>query len=108
MSVLFISESIQRILNSLYLNIKTVFLICFVAENVQISLTKKQHTWSQARNRCSLIGNEHTNITFPNFNSGLMWTGGSGRYSTWVEYLGKYAYSLEKIVFFDFIFAYIK
>lgn len=83
-------------------------MICFVDENVQISLTETKHTWFEARDKCSLIGNEHTNITIPNLNSDLMWTGDCGRYSPWVEYFGKYAYSLEQFVFFDFIFAYNK
>lgn len=64
-------------------------MVSFVGENVRISLTKTKHAWSQARNTCSLIGNEHSNISVPIFDSDLVWTGNSARYLPWVEYLGK-------------------
>ncbi|CAC5360066.1 unnamed protein product [Mytilus coruscus] len=60
---------------------------------MHISLTKTKHTWFQARNKCSLIGNEHTNINISTVNSDPIWTGDSARYLPWVEYLGDY---LEK------------
>lgn len=67
----------------------------FVGEHVLISLTRTKHTWSQARKKCSLIGNEHTDITVPTFDSDLMWTDDSARYLPWVEYLGKLVFSTE-------------
>ncbi|CAC5387726.1 unnamed protein product [Mytilus coruscus] len=67
-------------------------------ENVRISLTKTKHIWSQARNKCSLIGNEHKNITVPTFDSDLMWTGDSARYLPWVEYLGCYGLKAGLVV----------
>lgn len=70
-------------------------MILIVDENVRTSLTRKKHTWSQARNKCSLIGIEHTHLTFQTFDSELMWTGENARYLPWVEYLGKFVLSIE-------------
>lgn len=73
-------------------------MIIIVDENVRISLTRTKHTWSQARNKCSLIGIEHTNLAFQTFDSELMWTGESARYLPWVEYLGKLVFSIELLL----------
>ncbi|XP_076113588.1 uncharacterized protein LOC143081757 [Mytilus galloprovincialis] len=67
-------------------------------ENVRISLTRKKHTWSQARNKCSLIGIEHTHLTFQTFDSELMWTGENARYLPWVEYLGCYGLESDDLI----------
>lgn len=72
-------------------------MILIVDGNVRISLTSTKHTWSQARNKCSLIGIEHTNLN-KTFDSELMWTGESARYLPWVEYLGKLVFSIELFV----------
>ncbi|XP_071121254.1 uncharacterized protein [Mytilus edulis] len=73
----------------------------FRGENVHTSLTKTKYTWSQARNKCSLIGNEHTNITIPTLNSDLIWTGDSARYLPWVEYLGCFGLKEERQLIID-------
>ncbi|VDI02900.1 Hypothetical predicted protein, partial [Mytilus galloprovincialis] len=70
-------------------------------ENVQLSLTKAKHTWFQAKNKCSLVGKEHTNITVPTLNSDLMWTGDSARYLPWVEYLGCHGLKPERHLIVD-------
>ncbi|CAC5364426.1 unnamed protein product [Mytilus coruscus] len=57
---------------------------------MHISLTKTTHDWFQARNKCSLIGYEHTNLNITIVKSDPIWTGDSARYLPWVEYLGCY------------------
>ncbi|XP_063400073.1 uncharacterized protein LOC134684699 [Mytilus trossulus] len=73
---------------TLYVVIIILLFDSLRGENVHISLTKTKHTWFQARDKCSLVGNVHTNITIRTLNSDLMWTGDSGKYLPWVEYLG--------------------
>ncbi|CAC5386070.1 unnamed protein product [Mytilus coruscus] len=67
-----------------------------IGEKVHIYITKAKYTWFQVKNKCSLIGNESTNIHISTFDSNLMWTGDSARYLPWVEYLGCFGLKEER------------